>query len=263
MQQDAKSAYTLLLTYDPRNGRDLVVKHANLAAAILTLYAAIVLTLPNHLQRPLHAPNISRAWNGALALFAAAGAAATLPRLAALLTDHGLHHTVCADAYSLAGNGPPALFAVLFTYSKLFELGDTLLLILRRKPLTLLHVFHHASVVVFVWLAWAYVSPLALWYGTLNFGVHAIMYTYFVAVSLERRAARLAPLVTLLQLGQFVVATALNLLAAWWWWRGECAHMRGEMVAVGGVLYVCYGLLFARFFVLRYLKSPRPKERGD
>ena len=63
----------MLLTYDPRHGRDLVVQHANLAAAVLTLYALIVMTLPRHVAKPLHAPIISRAWNGALALFSAAG----------------------------------------------------------------------------------------------------------------------------------------------------------------------------------------------
>ena len=69
----------------------------------------------------------------------------------------------------------------LFTLSKVLELGDTVFLVLRKRPLTFLHVYHHCTVLLCCWYGTAIVSPISRWYATMNYFVHSIMYTYFAA----------------------------------------------------------------------------------
>ncbi|KAL3928999.1 MAG: hypothetical protein SGPRY_002150 [Prymnesium sp.] len=171
-------------------------------------------------RRPMRLVGFSRAWNVAIALFSACGAAVCVPHLCSVLYHHGFWYSVCADVYELAGYGAPALWAALFTWSKLLELVDTLLLIAKKRPVTTLHWFHHASVIGFAWSAWVYETPCALWYGAMNFSVHAVMYTYFCLTgvpSIRQSVLRVAPVITSLQIAQFVMGTVVNCFAGFAW----------------------------------------------
>lgn len=59
-----------------------------------------------------------------------------------VICDACIHHMVCHHRY---GN--------IFYLSKYWELFDTILLVLRGKPLTLLHVFHHIAALLICWYA--------------------------------------------------------------------------------------------------------------
>ena len=59
----------------------------------------------------------------------ACGVAACVPTLVGHLWHRGFYHSVCADCYELAGTGAPALWAVLFCFSKLAELFEALLVV--------------------------------------------------------------------------------------------------------------------------------------
>ena len=83
-----------------------------------------------------------------------------------------------SNSRSLAS--PVTLFwAYVFVLSKVLELGDTVFLILRKRPLTFLHVFHHSTVLIACWYMPTQNAPAARWFGTINGFVHSIMYTYF------------------------------------------------------------------------------------
>ena len=164
--------------------------------------------------------------------------------------------------YELAGYGSVALWAALFTWSKLFELFDTVLLVLRKRRVITLHWFHHSSVIAFAWAAWVYETPCALWYGSMNYSVHAIMYSYFFLTSTRcrRRALRVAPLITALQISQFIWGTVINVIAAASWaMPGVGCAIQLPILQIGAAMYIAYGLLFARLFVERYSR----KAEGD
>ena len=66
-----------------------------------------------------------------------------------------------------------------FAMSKVAEFGDTIFIVLRKRPLTFLHVFHHCTVLIASWYVALQVAPAARWFVTINYSIHAIMYTYF------------------------------------------------------------------------------------
>ena len=106
---------------------------------------------------------------------------------------------------SVQAKGP--LFFVSYSYyiSKLYELIDTVILVVKRKPLTFLHVGHHACVVLmsYLWLTERQ-SLQAIALAT-NATIHVFMYFYYAATSLGGVFAKLAvPFKVFITKGQIV-----------------------------------------------------------
>lgn len=60
--------------------------------------------------------------------------------------SHGLAYSLC---HSCNPDSVAAYWSLLFALSKIVELGDTLFIVLRKKPLIFLHYYHHAAVLVY------------------------------------------------------------------------------------------------------------------
>ncbi|KAI1286315.1 Elongation of very long chain fatty acids protein 1 [Halotydeus destructor] len=106
----------------------------------------------------------------------------------------------------------------LFFLSKLVELCDTLIFVLRRKgsQVTVLHVVHHSLVPLLIWLGFK-VSPggnMAL-FPLLNSAIHTAMYTYYALSTLGPRVRRRylwwKRHLTTVQMAQFVVVMVHSL----------------------------------------------------
>lgn len=100
-----------------------------------------------------------------------------------------------------------------FYLSKFVEYIDSLILVLRAKPLWppgnsqyFLHVFHHSVTASIVWYAWrtkfsgAWIGPLS------NSFVHTFMYAYYFLTDLGMPRTYGGVLITPIQLIQFVIA---------------------------------------------------------
>jgi len=251
--------------FDGHVAQRYFASHPLLPACVVVAYLGMVRVGPRWMEQrpPFRLRTVSRVWNLLVAIFSLCGAAVCVPHLIRVLLTHGFWYSVCADVYELAGYGPPALWAAAFTWSKLFELFDTALLILKKRPVITLHWFHHASVVGFAWVAWAYETPAALWYGAMNYSVHALMYSYFglTAVPSWRAAVlRFAPFVTGLQISQFAFGTFVNGFAAVAYLNPSigCA-IQPTILQVAAGLYIAYGALFVRLFVHRYVRPASTK----
>jgi len=247
--------------FDAHDAQRFFAEHTAVPAVAIGAYLLIVVWAgPPFMKHrpPMPLRRFSRVWNAGVALFSMAGAAATVPHLVRQLLGHGFKYTVCADCYELAGHGAPAAWAALFAWSKFFELVDTLLLVLKKRPLLRLHWFHHASVIAFTWVSWVFEMPLALWYGSMNFSVHAVMYSYFFAASIDRRVLRLARLVTTMQLAQFAWGTVLNLYAT----TVDCPGVHPTILRIAAAMYLAYGALFLDLFVRKYIAPRREGGRA-
>lgn len=63
--------------------------------------------------------------------------------------------------------------------SKVVELGNTVFVVLRKRPLTFLHVYYHCSVLCVSWYLGSQGAPTARWFITMSLSVHSIMYAYY------------------------------------------------------------------------------------
>ncbi|CAI5731089.1 unnamed protein product [Hyaloperonospora brassicae] len=191
-------------------------------------------------------------WNLALALFSAVGALRTVPSLLNTIYYRGVYHSVCVPPTPRYGRGPVGFWVVLFIFSKIPELGDTVFIVLRKKPLIFLHWYHHVTVLLFCWHAFGTLSASGIYFVAMNFPVHAIMYFYYFLTACGYRP-RWARLVTIAQLSQMVVGVAVCGLNVYYMKQGIACGVDPDNLKWGIIMYSSYFALFLKLFIERYL----------
>uniref|UniRef100_A0A0G4IAC9 Elongation of fatty acids protein n=1 Tax=Chromera velia CCMP2878 TaxID=1169474 RepID=A0A0G4IAC9_9ALVE len=149
-------------------------------------------------------------WNFFLALFSLIGFLRTAPAVLSMVFNHGLRMSCCAPATAWYGLGGAGLWTHLFTYSKFFELIDTAFLVLRKREVKFLHWYHHVTVLMLTWDAFARENPIGSFYLSINYGVHALMYFYYGLAAIDIRPSW-GMTVTVLQILQMVAGIAVTL----------------------------------------------------
>ncbi|KAF4711665.1 hypothetical protein FOZ62_001367, partial [Perkinsus olseni] len=201
-------------------------------------------------------------WNLFLAIFSFIGVTRTVPLLLGGIWYNGPLYFVCRNASASYGTGPAGLWISLFMYSKYFELIDTAFLVLRKRNVNFLHWFHHATVLLYCWHAGAYEQPTGIFFATMNYMVHSIMYFYYFLSSVGHKP-KWGLTVTILQItqmliGMFVVAVHYYSLRT----VPRCDGATEDLLAAF-LMYTAYLVLFAQFFVGRYVKSGKRKAKKD
>jgi len=201
-------------------------------------------------------------WNLFLAIFSAIGSFRTLPAFAQLLQDEGFNAIVCGKpvekGWVLTETG---LWCVIFIFSKFPELIDTVFIVLRKRPLIFLHYWHHITVLLYCWHAFHHMTGAGFIFLTMNYFVHAIMYTYYWGKAAKYAWANLLPpmAITALQLSQMVVGVAACGIALQAQLNGEECHNNETNLYAGLAMYLSYFVLFGQFFLGRYI-FPAKKE---
>lgn len=138
-------------------------------------------------------------------------------------------------------------------------------MVLRGQKLILLHWYHHASVLIFTWFAYADEASTGRWYSNMNFSVHAIMYTYYALRALGVRIPRqLAMSITISQIVQMIIGTYVTFYAFWAKSiKGRSCDISMSSLYFGMAIYISYFLLFAQFFIATYLQAPSRKAVRD
>jgi len=94
----------------------------------------------------------------------------------------GVESLVCdTKGYQLQGNLYNWYY--VFFLSKFYEFLDTYILILRKKPITFLHCFHHFITAYVCWLGLYDQTAIQWSVIVMNGTVHVFMYYYYLAVS--------------------------------------------------------------------------------
>uniref|UniRef100_A0A0K0FZE2 Elongation of very long chain fatty acids protein n=1 Tax=Strongyloides venezuelensis TaxID=75913 RepID=A0A0K0FZE2_STRVS len=114
-------------------------------------------------------------WNLSFSVYSLISAYFLLPNILEIYKNKGVLSLYCKndDYYT---NQTTGYWIYLFAISKTYELGDTLFLVLRKKPVIFMHWYHHIltnyiAVLSYVRLtAWPRLSVF------LNLSVHGIMY---------------------------------------------------------------------------------------
>ncbi len=150
-------------------------------------------------------------------------------------------------------------WALIFVYSKFYELLDTLFLIIKNpeRPVPFLHYYHHTTVLLFSWYAAHYSFTVGYWFGLINGTVHMFMYYYYFLTELGIRPTWAKPL-TLLQISQMFAGLFLNGSWAYEYLVNkkdcQCDNPNAIMISAA-IMYASYLYLFVSFFIGRYSKS--------
>lgn len=189
-------------------------------------------------------------WNSLLATFSIVGLLRMTPEFFYSVSK-GFQYSICNMTNTY---GVSEFWTYAFVMSKAFELIDTAFIVLRKRPLTFLHVYHHITVFIYVWYGYKDITASGRWFMWMNYGVHSIMYTYYACRSVNVKFSAFLPMtITTLQLTQMVVGCYVNMSVYFTKLKGENCQQTYESLYFCFFIYFTYFLLFAKFFYTTYI----------
>eukprot|EP00756_Hemistasia_phaeocysticola_P016123 Hpha_TRINITY_DN15458_c3_g2::TRINITY_DN15458_c3_g2_i1::g.173437::m.173437/K10203/ELOVL6; elongation of very long chain fatty acids protein 6 len=244
-------------------------EHTEVPIFCVMAYLAFIFQVPPLLenQEPMKLKGLFAVWNLVLSLFSIGGFLHTVPMLVTSFWNEGFKYTVCTDPALWYMNGQSGLWVMLFIYSKIPELFDTVFLVLRKRQVIFLHWFHHCTVLLYCWHAYHNRIAPGLWFAAMNYTVHSVMYLYYFlqTVGWARKAVKkVAPFITSIQILQMVVGLAVTASSAYWHAEEgkEKCHVDPANYKLGLGMYGIYFFLFAMLFKKLYLSSELATKPG-
>ncbi|KAF8371076.1 elo-9 [Pristionchus pacificus] len=197
-------------------------------------------------------------WNSALAVFSLVGTIRMGEEFLHVITTRPLVDSI---SYAYDPHQPAAFWAFCFSISKFFELGDTMFVLLRKKPLIFLHWYHHAVVLVYAWHCTKEIVAGARWYVFMNYAVHTLMYAYYTVSAAGFRLPRLLSMViTSLQTIQMFIGVAISFIVFYYKLQGRVMQQTYENLFFSFAIYASFAILFSNFFNKSYLKEKEQKK---
>lgn len=179
----------------------------SVALAASASYVILVYCLQGIMLVPVKLPRVSFVHDMILCVGSAVCFLAIARELWSLGALLGFEALWCDSGRVLPHRGPLAFWYYAFYLSKMYEFLDTALLILAKKRVIFLHVYHHCTTVFVVWLSVAGRVPVAWVSICSNLLVHVVMYWYYAMAAIGVRSAW-KRYITVLQIAQFVVDVA-------------------------------------------------------
>lgn len=249
------NAFDFERQFDDRLANEWFQENCGVAILLSGIYAAGIyfgrLFMKDRQKLDLRTPLML--WSLCLAVFSVFGAMRTSWYLINVLSSYGFRQSVCDTAFY--GTPVSKFWAFAFTLSKVPELGDTVFIVLRKQRLIFLHWYHHITVLVYTWYSYRDRVAGGGWFMSMNFSVHAIMYSYYAAKAGGLRVPRpVALLITTMQIVQMIVGLSVTGLVYIWRDDIHCVSNTNNIMC-GSVMYLSYLLLFSIFFYQSYIRG--------
>ena len=262
------------INYDPVPVRDWTQAHPIVPIIACVLYAVLIICGRAYFESrpPLSWRRALALWNFTLSAFSFLGMIRTAPQLIHNLYHMSLRDNICNNPESQFGSGSTGFWVQIFCLSKFPELIDTFFIVIHKKPLIFLHWYHHITVLLYCWHSYATTSPTGLWFVSMNYAVHFIMYGYYYLMAMRLKPRWFnAMYITVAQISQMVVGVAVTLLAFYYYEedgpraaQNPCWVKKENNIAAF-LMYGSYLFLFASFFVGRYfgvkIDAGAPKDK--
>ncbi|VDM45793.1 unnamed protein product, partial [Toxocara canis] len=229
----------------------------------ISIFYFIVIKLIQRLMRNREPFNLRRPlfmWNASLAIFSFFGFIRFAEEVFYSVTTLGMYKSLC---YTIHTNGVAAFWALLFACSKVVELGDTLFIVLRKKPLIFLHYYHHVAVLICAAHAGAEHAAPGRFFVCMNYFVHSIMYTYYASTAYGFRPSRImAMTLTTLQIVQMIGGLTIVYLVYNIKTKTDlpCQQSMGNLT-LSFIIYITFAALFIQFYIKSYFISPKPRHK--
>lgn len=152
-----------------------------------------------------------------------------------------------------------------FYMLKFYEVIDTIIILLKGKPSSLLQSYHHAGAMMCMWSGIRYRAPPIWIFVVFNSFIHSLMYFYFSLCCIRVRVPVIAKrILTSLQICQFVFGGSLAVFHAFVWYYdtlsnsyNNCIHNAEQAMPL--MINVAYltplTMLFAAFYIESYIKG--------
>ncbi|CAL8091678.1 unnamed protein product [Orchesella dallaii] len=198
-------------------------------------------------------------WNMLLGILSIIGFIRVLPGFYTVLSEpNGLYNSICVKK----GLDIPSIYwAIAFAVSKFVELGDTLFIVLRKRPLIFLQWYHHLVTLLVVWTTAPFVEPIVRWYGVLNAGVHSLMYPYFALRAIGVKIpSYVANFITTMQFSQMLIGFAVNMASWYFQHNGYDCERHPLSIKIFVFVYGTFIFLFGKLFYDSVIKSGRKQK---
>jgi len=208
-------------------------------------------------------------WNVFLAVFSIIGASRLGPKLITYLGEVGFVGSVCVDPLTTYLRDGEGFWVWIFIYSKIPELLDTFFQILRGNTPSFLHWFHHVTVLLYCWHAGVRTVGPGLWFASMNFQVHSVMYSYFAVRSCPEPPAGILHklwstgqkickksqmFITTIQIVQMIMGIVVTVVSAYHHEKDPSScSVDPQNYKLGFVMYASYFVLFAVLFYNNYV----------
>lgn len=247
---------------------DIFIKFATITWPYLPLFIAFVYTafimLTPQMMKTRKAFSLHKSltiWNLLLTIFSFCGMIRTLPHLIHLLYVIPFRDVLCLPHNVIYNQGPCGVWKMLFFFSKIAELMDTVFIILRKNKLLFLHWYHHLTVLMLCWYSTVHSSSVDLFVMSMNYTVHTLMYGYYFLYSIGKWPCWLSPkFITIAQIMQMMIGSWVCIMNYIYWWQDptSCAYAASLVPAI--IVYTTYLLLFVKLFFQRYSNKVNTKK---
>ncbi|KAF8375123.1 hypothetical protein PRIPAC_81552 [Pristionchus pacificus] len=198
-------------------------------------------------------------WNLSLAIFSVCGFLRFGEDFVMSLSIRGIYTTFCTNPPT---RGVAPFWCLLFLISKLVEMGDTLFIVLRKRPLIFLHYYHHVVVLIYTAHSGAEHATPGRAFIAMNYAAHSLMYSYYAARAMGfKPSEKVSVSITVCQTIQMIVGVAISVwtffVKTYLGWKCQQSYPNLYM---GFFIYFTFAFLFIQFFVNRYLKAKRKAE---
>lgn len=228
---------------------------------IIICYLCFIFTVPSIMKNknPFHLQKSIAIWNLILTIFSFCGMIRTVPHLFYMLQITSFRGTLCLPPILVDSEGACGLWKMLFVFSKVCELLDTVFLVLCKKKVVFLHWYHHTTVLLLCWHAYVYQSSVGLYFMTMNYSIHTFMYGYYFLKSIHQWPQWMSPqFITIAQISQMMIGSFICIMSYLYWLDGKTCYIQIYSLVPAGIIYTTYLYLFSQFFFKRFIQN-KPK----
>lgn len=250
-------------------GTDLIRKflrsywHFSIYASII--YLAVIYFLQRYMKTrpPFDLKRTTITWNGFLAFYSICSTIRGIPVFYFGFSYFTFYCMVCDKAF--VEKQPQLVFwLTIFLFSKMWELGDTMLIILRKRNLMFMHWYHHITTLLMMWYAMFREASIGVFYFYLNVIVHSFMYTYFVAKLMDIKIPKtIAMFITTIQTLQMMVGMILCVWVFWLFSNNYECDTPVDASIYFTLMYISYLYMFSHLFYVHYIKPVRSHEKKN
>jgi elongation of very long chain fatty acids protein 6 len=248
--------------YDAARAYVGTIQFSSFMVSVLYMVVIFGIKFAMQTRKPYQLKLTLQLWNLWLALFSILGSLVTGYGLLVEIQKYGIvsTYTHSKDFFQ----GVTGLWTFWFCMSKLAELGDTILIVLRKKPLIFLHWYHHVATLNYGLMSYIDKTAFNTWIVWLNFSVHAVMYSYyFLAACSIRLPAWFSQCLTTSQITQFLITLVILAHVGIKMLLGHQVDTTPTSYIYCLLMEISYVMLFGNFFYQSYIAGGGKKFKRE